>query len=439
MNKIYTIIIIFFLPLILNGTPQKPDKVLYKNKTYYLALHWSYSSPLEIYYYKKYSKSPFTMTSTANYRGFIATWIIKNNHLFLSKVKTRKYNVKLDYLFDKHQIKNNKVKANWFTGYISIQSNKIIKYHKSSYSTKFYTVEYAKHLILYIKKGIILKKYNMNNISESKKVKKLFNNYILNQKKLLIQKKKITPEQIKKYNSIKLKIDTIHKNHIKKLLQKEYVERRKDFKKSYKIYSKLKGFNNFIKYFKVDFQRTGMINSMPESMYFYIYSRKNNLINSITLWNPIHKDKLSSNWDEILNYYYEANNILSKHKWLLKWKNAGTNRSIDLYILGNSIGEEKFDYYNFILPPWRHAFLKEKPMYKIVLSGPKRWTADIYFNKIENKLLIPSINKKVYNIKHWIYKYKILYHPTNKIPEYIIVNPNGKHYLNKIKKRKEHK
>lgn len=87
-----------FLMLFLAGfgcqsfaTEQFPDIIVYGGEKYELSVGWGHPSPLQVFYIRTNTQSPFHSYSTANYRGHIATWIISGGKLYLSKVDTRRH------------------------------------------------------------------------------------------------------------------------------------------------------------------------------------------------------------------------------------------------------------------------------------------------------------------------------------------------------------
>ena len=75
MKTILTFIVTLFLGINAFATAQYPDKIIYNGKEYDL-----HSNPLEEYFQKNPDKKPkATMISTALWRGYVATFEIKNN------------------------------------------------------------------------------------------------------------------------------------------------------------------------------------------------------------------------------------------------------------------------------------------------------------------------------------------------------------------------
>lgn len=119
--------LIFIIALIINigllfATEQEPDVLYYNGIKLSLSTGWGHPSPLETYYSQNKIEYPFTMLSTANYRGHVAVWEISDEKLFLkeihiekAKITPEEFNVKsqLDSLSSK-----DKVFADWFTGVI---------------------------------------------------------------------------------------------------------------------------------------------------------------------------------------------------------------------------------------------------------------------------------------------------------------------------------
>ena len=110
------------------GTQQRPDKMTYGDIKMGLETSWAYPSPLELYFYQNKRKSPFSMISTGNYRGFIADWEIKDKKLFLHKiaVRNKEYtpaHFKVESTIQDYNFKKT-VFADWFSGIIECSFRK---------------------------------------------------------------------------------------------------------------------------------------------------------------------------------------------------------------------------------------------------------------------------------------------------------------------------
>lgn len=73
------------------ATEQYPDYIIINGETFELYVDWSFPSVLQLYYSATQQQSPFPSWSTANYRGHIATWEIRDSTLYLTQVDGRKH------------------------------------------------------------------------------------------------------------------------------------------------------------------------------------------------------------------------------------------------------------------------------------------------------------------------------------------------------------
>ncbi len=165
MKKNILTLILLSITFSFFATEQRPDKLQYKGNEYNLSAGWGHPTPLQTYYTQNDIKYPFEMISTANYRGHIAFWEIKNNKLFLKKIKVRDkfytpkyYKVRSDI---DNQLNNNEVYADWFSGVISI--NPLTK--------KGYT-DSSKTVFFLIRKGEVIKHQLVTN-TDIKKIQKM--------------------------------------------------------------------------------------------------------------------------------------------------------------------------------------------------------------------------------------------------------------------------
>jgi len=128
MRKIFFITTFLICSIVANATQQMPDYLYFHGKKLDLHTSWGYPSPLQTYFSQNNLKSPFGFYSTANWRGHVAIFEVKDNKLFLNEVQVQKdkfkparYNIKsnLDTI-----CKNGAVFADWFSGSIVCSDKK---------------------------------------------------------------------------------------------------------------------------------------------------------------------------------------------------------------------------------------------------------------------------------------------------------------------------
>ncbi len=447
MKKLIFILLYILLIITVEATEQIPDIVIYKNQKCYLGTHWTYPSPLEIYFLNKYGASPFTMHSTSNYRGFVATWEVNKDELFLTKINIKNDELDLKIIFNEN-VKNNKVKADWFSGYLFFMGKPYKTWHDSPYSNdKFYNIDYSVYIFLEIYKGNIINQHIIplrdkknKNLQVYESLHEKYEKYIESNKyennKNRIHSK-LNDSEIKKFLNIISVINKINDDRNEEYEKKRKKEKEKYLMQCFEIYSKLEGYNEFIKTFSIEDATLGYINTMPYSVFLELKSKSKCLVDSIWWWNPVTDNKASTSWDELLIYYENASKKLNMHQWIKEWKDSDPSNSIEIHVLGHSIGETEHNYNNFTLLAWNHAQLQGKPQYFFLLRNKDDWFAEIFLNDESDESLITFIleNQKLSN-NHWLYKYNLSYHPTQETPEYIIVNKNGKWEKNQNKKFK---
>ena len=132
------------LPAVAKATAQQPDILIYKGKTYAL-----FANPLESFYKSEKERPLFrvrpNVMSTGNWRGYVATWKIENNLLFLVKLDAwicRDWNgntcrkVSLPRLFGKRYRKG-KILADWFSGTLTMPDGKMLQYVHLGYGSVY--------------------------------------------------------------------------------------------------------------------------------------------------------------------------------------------------------------------------------------------------------------------------------------------------------------
>ena len=144
-------------------TAQRKDSIIYKEQEYGIA-----TEPLLPFLEKnQHIKIKSNVLSTACWRGYIAHWLVENDKLFLIDLDDAGENrIGLDDLFPCQD----KVFAEWFSGYIRITAGKRLLYIHMGYESI-----YEKDIVLEIENGVIVSETvfdnddALNKIAESKK------------------------------------------------------------------------------------------------------------------------------------------------------------------------------------------------------------------------------------------------------------------------------
>jgi len=117
-------------------TAQVPERMTYEGEEGAL-----FTNPLETYFTKDSPRPGFTAPHTACWRGYVGTWEIKDNTLYLSDIKAWMRNeegkaapVGFEKVFPG---KTKPLKAEWFTGTLRIPRGKPIRYAHMGYQTVY--------------------------------------------------------------------------------------------------------------------------------------------------------------------------------------------------------------------------------------------------------------------------------------------------------------
>lgn len=133
-------------------TAQISEILFYKGEEYQIT-----SEPLTEFL--KNSTKSFNWTHTGCWRGYIGTWKIQDNKLFLIKLEgnSEDGSADLEYLFPNQK----EVFANWFSGELIVPQGEMIKYiHRGHFSI------YEKDIIFTFLNGIIIKQIIKDNQTE---------------------------------------------------------------------------------------------------------------------------------------------------------------------------------------------------------------------------------------------------------------------------------
>ena len=139
-------LIVLYVFLLVSGafaTAQAPDVLVYQGEKKDL-----FSNPLEVFYESANRKRPKFMIqpmtiSSGNWRGYIATWEVENQRLYLRDIQSwlcprqneaRCRKVTLASLFP-GKVRDGRVSADWFTGELRIPDGEQLRYVHSGYAS----------------------------------------------------------------------------------------------------------------------------------------------------------------------------------------------------------------------------------------------------------------------------------------------------------------
>jgi len=147
------IILLFCLSVIsakLFATAQYPDKIIYQGKEYNLD-----TNPLEPYFEKNPDKRPKGgMMSTALWRGYVATFEIRDGQFFLKDIQievpdaTKQYSYKWQSVMDSVFKQDSAVKIDWFSGLLVMPYGKLVNYVHMGYGST-----YEKYILVEVANG----------------------------------------------------------------------------------------------------------------------------------------------------------------------------------------------------------------------------------------------------------------------------------------------
>lgn len=139
MKKTFTILLSSLICITTFATQQNSDKLIYKSNLIYIDYY-----PFEdlVNYeasknFMKYQESTMCISSDC-WRGYVATWVIENDSLFLTNMTDPcKNNIKLELIFGKTRVKQGKVFAYWVTKSIKAPFGKFLRFDEKMWSSVF--------------------------------------------------------------------------------------------------------------------------------------------------------------------------------------------------------------------------------------------------------------------------------------------------------------
>ena len=158
-------------------TAQAPDIIVVDGEAFRL-----FSNPLESYFNEDNPRPDFGFVCTANWRGYVATWEISEDTMYLVDLRSsgsRSTDLSIATLFPGSP---NKVKAEWFTGELRLPRGKCIRYVHLGYGSV-----YEEELIIEIKNGIVKNRRIIDNRKRFKSKDELDRYVIAESMKLFAQ------------------------------------------------------------------------------------------------------------------------------------------------------------------------------------------------------------------------------------------------------------
>ena len=139
------------------ATAQIPDHIMYQGETYSL-----FAEPLDSYLNRLTPghHELFPSVCTACWRGYVASWEVRENFLYLSKIvegtcSPDAHEIPLENIFPGQAAP---VRANWYSGVLQIPQGKRLRYERRGYGAV-----YERVLLLTVKDGKIISEMTMDN------------------------------------------------------------------------------------------------------------------------------------------------------------------------------------------------------------------------------------------------------------------------------------
>jgi hypothetical protein len=158
--KVFILAAIAYCSILVFATAQQGDMLLLDGKKYSI-----YTNPLAPYLETNPGKLPKSdVSSTALWRGYVATWEVKDDHLLLVDVAILKsvseqnhkgVSTELSSVMSKMFPGGKAVPANWFSGHIIVPNGKLVQYIHMGYAST-----YENYIVLRIEKGAVRRKWD---------------------------------------------------------------------------------------------------------------------------------------------------------------------------------------------------------------------------------------------------------------------------------------
>jgi len=153
-----TILFFIFSTFEVLATSQAPDKIIFNNKEYSLL-----TNPLEAYFKINPEKRPeSTFSISSLWRGYVATFEIKNNRLYVSKIEIVNFDKENDAIINSNIINDlfpNEADRylDWYNGILTVCYGEIIDYVHMGYEST-----YENYILIEITAGNYVKSKELN-------------------------------------------------------------------------------------------------------------------------------------------------------------------------------------------------------------------------------------------------------------------------------------
>ena len=145
--------------VLISATAQEGDILLLDGKRYSI-----YTNPLEPYLRVNPEKLPKADAfSTANWRGYVAMWQVKDNRLVLTDVQILRRASNPDKAAETTELRSvmdemfpgqKEILADWFSGHVIVPNGELVHYVHMGYASI-----YEKYILLRIEKGLVARKW----------------------------------------------------------------------------------------------------------------------------------------------------------------------------------------------------------------------------------------------------------------------------------------
>lgn len=201
--------------------------------------------------------------------------------------------------------------------------------------------------------------------------------------------------------------------------------------REYQMYSQMKGYDNLLRVFQITDAGIGQFLTVPgQSLRIELKCRMTNLIMNVTWWNPVPGFKPEYSWDDFSGIFEDLLRSAKNHVAILSnFSDIRRERSLCANISGITPNTESDQLYTFVGSAWRHADLRGEPLYKLYLMSKSNYYGILYFNDVEPKILVVSYKNP--DRSYGPLEHDVFYHPTQLIPEYMVIDTNNKWITNR--------
>ncbi|MBC8142199.1 MAG: hypothetical protein H7Y38_12245 [Armatimonadetes bacterium] len=153
-------------------------------------------------------------------------------------------------------------------------------------------------------------------------------------------------------------------------------------------------------------------------------ARSTRTVDKVDIYLPVKNSKPATDWNAVLPTISRVEARAKSLPWIAAWKGELADRHVNIGIHGGDVLQEREPQYD-VYPAWKHAGLRGLPTYKMLLRWSDYSFVTVYVGDEDNRALLTNTNCQKKERGVWFSSLELHYSPTQTVPEYYIIAPDG--------------